>query len=239
MKPNFEDLSCDMIFGQMPSPPAEDEAFQQPCFKKQCKTIVKRINCQVLYILHISHKWLCLIGSVAQSDEGVPCHRLPNVLTVKAEETTQSWIWELLILFSVILLSVSGDDLQHFCISSYSMIFESDIEPNSFGCQSKLMHTLVLNPVFSCSNGSYEQSYWLWVRFIEVWMYKGFFHSGQTGGWLYVVRRFLLFSGLRVRYVAFPSPQMVQLCSAYSNLVCLALRCARSHQVLFGVPELA
>jgi hypothetical protein len=37
MKPNFEDLSCEMIFGQAPPPLEEDPALQQPCFAaSQC-----------------------------------------------------------------------------------------------------------------------------------------------------------------------------------------------------------
>ncbi len=36
MKPNFDDLSCQMIFGQPPEPETVDAAFQQPCFKVQC-----------------------------------------------------------------------------------------------------------------------------------------------------------------------------------------------------------
>jgi Beta-carotene isomerase D27-like, C-terminal len=35
MKPNFEDLSCQMIFGQIPPLPAVDDAFQQPCLEQQ------------------------------------------------------------------------------------------------------------------------------------------------------------------------------------------------------------
>lgn len=35
MEPNFEDLSCKMIFGQTPPPLAEDPVNNQPCFK-QC-----------------------------------------------------------------------------------------------------------------------------------------------------------------------------------------------------------
>jgi hypothetical protein len=35
MKPNFEDLSCQMIFGQVPSTPATDDAFKQPCLEQQ------------------------------------------------------------------------------------------------------------------------------------------------------------------------------------------------------------
>lgn len=34
MKPNFEDLSCEMIFGQLPPPIEKDEAYLQPCFAK-------------------------------------------------------------------------------------------------------------------------------------------------------------------------------------------------------------
>lgn len=35
MKPNFEDLSCQMIFGQIPPPPEVDDAYQQPCLEQQ------------------------------------------------------------------------------------------------------------------------------------------------------------------------------------------------------------
>ncbi|WP_373541964.1 DUF4033 domain-containing protein [Chamaesiphon sp.] len=38
MIPNFEDLSCEMIFGQLPPPPAADVAYQQPCLELQCPT---------------------------------------------------------------------------------------------------------------------------------------------------------------------------------------------------------
>ena len=34
MKPNFDDLSCEMIFGQLPPPLEQDEAYLQPCFSK-------------------------------------------------------------------------------------------------------------------------------------------------------------------------------------------------------------
>jgi Beta-carotene isomerase D27-like, C-terminal len=36
MTPNFEDLSCEMVFGQMPSPLQEEEAYQQPCLVNHC-----------------------------------------------------------------------------------------------------------------------------------------------------------------------------------------------------------
>jgi Beta-carotene isomerase D27-like, C-terminal len=35
MEPNFEDLSCKMIFGQIPSTPDQDDAFTQPCLEQQ------------------------------------------------------------------------------------------------------------------------------------------------------------------------------------------------------------
>ena len=35
MKPNFEDLSCTMIFGQIPPPSATDDASTQPCLVQQ------------------------------------------------------------------------------------------------------------------------------------------------------------------------------------------------------------
>ena len=38
MKPNFEDLSCDMIFGQPPPPRELDDAYTQPCLATVCMT---------------------------------------------------------------------------------------------------------------------------------------------------------------------------------------------------------
>lgn len=38
MVPNWEDLSCEMRFGEPPPPEAEDDAFTQPCFTLQCPT---------------------------------------------------------------------------------------------------------------------------------------------------------------------------------------------------------
>jgi Beta-carotene isomerase D27-like, C-terminal len=35
MKPNFEDLSCQMIFGQVPPSRATDDAYTQPCLEQQ------------------------------------------------------------------------------------------------------------------------------------------------------------------------------------------------------------
>lgn len=50
MKPNFEDLSCEMIFGQKPPPFEEDEVYNQPCFVNHC--------------------------AIARQPEKMPCHRL-------------------------------------------------------------------------------------------------------------------------------------------------------------------
>ncbi|KAG0590005.1 hypothetical protein KC19_1G063300 [Ceratodon purpureus] len=36
MTPNFEDMSCEMFYGQAPPPIAEDPAIQQPCFASMC-----------------------------------------------------------------------------------------------------------------------------------------------------------------------------------------------------------
>ncbi|KAG2451712.1 hypothetical protein HYH02_003492 [Chlamydomonas schloesseri] len=41
MNPNFEDLSCDMIFGQMPPPTHLDPVYTQPCFATQCALVGK------------------------------------------------------------------------------------------------------------------------------------------------------------------------------------------------------
>ncbi|GBO53681.1 hypothetical protein APA_1629 [Pseudanabaena sp. lw0831] len=38
MTPNFEDLSCKMIFGQIPLAPEADPDHNQPCLKQQCPT---------------------------------------------------------------------------------------------------------------------------------------------------------------------------------------------------------
>eukprot|EP00798_Chlamydomonas_sp_ICE-L_P028392 gene28392-31528_t len=38
MVPNFEDLSCEMRFGEPPPPIEEDDAFKQPCFQFTCPT---------------------------------------------------------------------------------------------------------------------------------------------------------------------------------------------------------
>ncbi|KAL3827999.1 hypothetical protein ACJIZ3_016801 [Penstemon smallii] len=40
MVPNFDDMSCELIFGQEPPPQDMDPAFTQPCYK-QCKEINK------------------------------------------------------------------------------------------------------------------------------------------------------------------------------------------------------
>jgi len=50
MKPNFEDLSCEMIFGEEPPPIEEDEAYGQPCYATRCV--------------------------IAMSQKEKPCHRL-------------------------------------------------------------------------------------------------------------------------------------------------------------------
>jgi len=38
MTPNFEDLSCKMIFGEMPLTPETDLAYKQPCLEGKCPT---------------------------------------------------------------------------------------------------------------------------------------------------------------------------------------------------------
>lgn len=37
MVPNFDDMSCDMIFGEEPPAPSDDPALKQPCYKFICK----------------------------------------------------------------------------------------------------------------------------------------------------------------------------------------------------------
>jgi hypothetical protein len=38
MTPNFEDFSCEMVFGQLPVPIEAEEAYQQSCLINQCAT---------------------------------------------------------------------------------------------------------------------------------------------------------------------------------------------------------
>ncbi|BBN13496.1 beta-carotene isomerase [Marchantia polymorpha subsp. ruderalis] len=44
MNPNFEDMSCDMIYGLKPPPIEEDDAYKQPCYSL-CKTAKQKDNC--------------------------------------------------------------------------------------------------------------------------------------------------------------------------------------------------
>jgi hypothetical protein len=38
MTPNFEDFSCEMVFGQVPPRLEDEEAYQQPCLREHCPT---------------------------------------------------------------------------------------------------------------------------------------------------------------------------------------------------------
>lgn len=38
LTPNFEDLSCDMVFGQPPPPLVSEAVYQQPCLTQRCST---------------------------------------------------------------------------------------------------------------------------------------------------------------------------------------------------------
>jgi hypothetical protein len=38
MTPNFEDFSCEMVFGQFPQPIEEELIYNQPCLANQCST---------------------------------------------------------------------------------------------------------------------------------------------------------------------------------------------------------
>jgi hypothetical protein len=43
---DFEDMSCEMVYGQMPPPLEDDPALQQPCFAALCPTAQKKaLNC--------------------------------------------------------------------------------------------------------------------------------------------------------------------------------------------------
>lgn len=45
MNPNFEDLSCDMIFGQTPPPLEQDPVYTQACFVPQCSLAASVETC--------------------------------------------------------------------------------------------------------------------------------------------------------------------------------------------------
>ena len=40
LTPNFEDFSCEMVFGQVPRPLEEEPLYQQPCLLHQCPSAV-------------------------------------------------------------------------------------------------------------------------------------------------------------------------------------------------------
>lgn len=48
MKPNFDDLSCDMIFGLAPPHIAEDEVMQQSCFAECSQARLDSVPCHKL-----------------------------------------------------------------------------------------------------------------------------------------------------------------------------------------------
>lgn len=45
MTPNFEDLSCEMVFGQLPPPLETEAAYHQPCLVGQCSTAATAPAC--------------------------------------------------------------------------------------------------------------------------------------------------------------------------------------------------
>jgi len=48
MTPNFEDFSCQMVFGNVPLEPSEDEALQQPCLQECSAGSTKTTACHKL-----------------------------------------------------------------------------------------------------------------------------------------------------------------------------------------------
>ncbi len=48
MKPNFEDYSCDMVFGLTPLPIDEDDALQQPCLQECSTALSEELQCYKL-----------------------------------------------------------------------------------------------------------------------------------------------------------------------------------------------
>ena len=48
MKPNFEDYSCEMVFGLTPVPIDKDDALQQSCLQKCNTAILEKVQCHKL-----------------------------------------------------------------------------------------------------------------------------------------------------------------------------------------------
>ena len=48
MQPNFEDMSCRMIFGQHPPPLEQDEAARQPCLAACATAVPGAVRCHKL-----------------------------------------------------------------------------------------------------------------------------------------------------------------------------------------------
>nr|KAJ0191894.1 hypothetical protein LSAT_V11C800426200 [Lactuca sativa] len=58
MVPNYEDMSCDMIFGQNPPTLQDDPAFKQPCYKL-CKYLQHPFKSQLHLLKSIGRvKWV-------------------------------------------------------------------------------------------------------------------------------------------------------------------------------------
>jgi hypothetical protein len=45
MTPNFEDMSCEMVFGQPPPPLETEDAYRQPCLVQDCDTAIAARPC--------------------------------------------------------------------------------------------------------------------------------------------------------------------------------------------------
>jgi len=45
---DFEDMSCEMFYGQIPPPIAEDPALQQPCFADMCTCSLSSSSCPIV-----------------------------------------------------------------------------------------------------------------------------------------------------------------------------------------------
>ncbi|KAE9463999.1 hypothetical protein C3L33_04139, partial [Rhododendron williamsianum] len=69
MVPNFDDMSCEMVFGQEPPATAEDPAFKQPCYKLWVTPILQ-IQIRVDVCIYTSGAAAAANMKVEERDEG-------------------------------------------------------------------------------------------------------------------------------------------------------------------------
>lgn len=80
---DFEDMSCEMVYGQVPPPFEEDPVAKQPCFSEICKFCTSDIYthtdiyalCENVMFIFLLTKVLSFAGSMANPSSSV-CPKL-------------------------------------------------------------------------------------------------------------------------------------------------------------------